>query len=222
VTLLNKFHTLIYFFGAFLIVTGLKLLFAHEDESPKELQDRAIVKFVRRVIPTTEGYRGARLFVKEGGRLMATPLFTTLIVVELSDVMFAVDSIPAVLAVTNDFYVAYTSNIFAILGLRALFFVVSASVERFHYLKPALSFILVFVGVKMVLGALPAASWTLPLLGAVSLPLKIKPMISLSIIVGALLVAIFFSVRLERRHSSDEEDEPGSKPKELISTEPKP
>jgi tellurite resistance protein TerC len=190
VELLHHFHPAIYFFGAFLCYTGVKLLFDKEDEDEQEsnehVKESRVVRLIRRVIPTTDGYRESRLFTFENGRRLATPLFTTLVIVEISDVMFAVDSIPAVLAVTDDFFVAYTSNIFAILGLRALFFVVSAGVEKFHYLKPALSFILLFVGVKMILGALPmpmdVGSWHVE-------SLKLSPGLSLLVILGALTIA---------------------------------
>jgi tellurite resistance protein TerC len=201
VELLKHFHTLIYVFGGFLVYTGVRFLFEREGKV-EDVMGRRSVRLVRWLIPTTDGYRDARFFVREGP-LRATPLFTTLIIIELSDVLFALDSIPAVLALTDDFFIAYTSNIFAILGLRSLFFVVAAGVEKFHYLKPALSFILVFVGVKMVLGALPPFDppkvLSLPLLGDVTIEsLKIKPGISLGIIVLALLVAALLSIRAKR------------------------
>jgi tellurite resistance protein TerC len=183
---LRTLHVLIYVLGSLLILTGVRLVLEREDdEKPEAVNDWRIVRLVRHLVPTTDGYRGARLFVREAGRVLATPLFATLLIVEISDVMFAIDSIPAVLAISDDFFVMYTSNIFAILGLRALFFLVSAGIEGFRYLKPALAFILVFVGAKMILGARDIV--------------KIDPATSLAVIVVALLVAAFASAHANRK-----------------------
>jgi tellurite resistance protein TerC len=145
--LLHRFHWVIYVFGAFLVLTGVKLLLAG-DASPHPERSAAF-RALRRLVPATPRFDGHRFFTLENGRRVATPLFFALALIELSDVLFAVDSIPAIFAVTDDPYIVFTSNIFAILGLRSLYFLLAGFVERFTYLKPSLAFILVFVGAKM-------------------------------------------------------------------------
>jgi len=145
--LLARFEWFIYVFGAFLVWTGLKIGFQKEKEI--EPDKSLFVRVVKKVFPLTSELRGSHFFVREGGRLMATPLLLVLVVVETTDVVFAVDSIPAVFGVTQHPFIVYTSNIFAILGLRSLFFLVSGVMGKFHYLKPSLAVILVFVGLKM-------------------------------------------------------------------------
>ncbi len=147
--LINEFHWIIYVFGAFLIFTGIRMAL-QKDESVDPSQN-PVVKLFRRFFPVTESYAGDKFFVRHGGKLMATPLFLVLLIVESTDLVFAVDSIPAIFAVTTDPFLVYTSNIFAILGLRSLYFVLAGVIDKFHYLKLGLSFILVFVGVKMVI-----------------------------------------------------------------------
>ncbi len=203
---LHRLHFLIYFFGAFLVYTGVKIVLVREEDEPPSIDDSKLVRFVRRLIPTTSGFRDARLFVREGGRLLATPLFATLVIIELSDVMFALDSIPAVLAMSDDFFIMYTSNIFAILGLRALFFLVAASIERFRYLKPALAFILVFVGVKM-LGRDVLEDW-------------ITPGGSLAVIVLTLAVAGLGSAVVTKREARRARVEGATPPAEPAATTP--
>jgi tellurite resistance protein TerC len=146
--LLQHFHWMMYVFGAFLIYTGGKLLFRAEEESNPE--DNPALKLARRYIRTTSDYHGDHFWVMQEGKRFATPLFLVLIVIELTDVIFAVDSVPAVLAISNDTYVVYASNIMAILGLRALYFVLSGMMGRFHYLGTGLALILLFIGLKMV------------------------------------------------------------------------
>ncbi|HSK76014.1 MAG TPA: TerC family protein [Thermoanaerobaculia bacterium] len=147
--LLAKFHWIIYLFGAFLILTGLKMAIFRDAEIHPE--NNPLLKLVRRLIPVTNEYRKDHFFVREGGRLLATPLFLVLVLVESTDLVFAVDSIPAIFAVTNDPFLVYTSNVFAILGLRSLYFVLAGVMSKFVYLKLGLSGVLVFVGVKMTL-----------------------------------------------------------------------
>jgi tellurite resistance protein TerC len=147
--LLHRFHWMMYVFGAFLVYTGGKLLFKEEEDANPE--DNPALKFARRYIRTTSEYHGDRFWVVENGKRFATPLFLVLIVIELTDVIFAVDSVPAVLAISHDSYVVYTSNIMAILGLRALYFVLSGMMGRFHHLGTGLALILIFIGLKMVL-----------------------------------------------------------------------
>lgn len=157
VFLIAKFHWILYVFGILLIVTGIRMAF-HREET-LEVDELWIVRLVRRFIPLTEGWRNGRFFVKESGRWLATPLLLVVAVIEATDVVFAIDSIPAVFAVTRDPFIVYTSNVFAILGLRALFFLIAGIIPLFHYLKVALSFILSFVGVKMLVAD---TAWKIP------------------------------------------------------------
>jgi tellurite resistance protein TerC len=147
--MLARFHWLIYVFGAFLIFTGIKLFVNRGKEEHPERS--ALMRLARRWIPSTPALHGERFFVRENGRWLATPLFMALIMVEIADVIFAVDSIPAIFAVTSDPFIVFTSNIFAILGLRSLFFLVAGLVDKFVYLKVGLAAVLVFVGAKMTL-----------------------------------------------------------------------
>jgi tellurite resistance protein TerC len=149
ITLIEKFHWVIYIMGAFLIVTGIRMAIQKDEEIHPERNP--VLRLVRRFVPVTEGYEGGSFFVRRAGRLLATPLFIVVLVVETTDVIFAVDSIPAILAVTLDPFIVYTSNVFAILGLRALYFALAGVMQLFHYLPYGLSCILVFVGIKMLL-----------------------------------------------------------------------
>ena len=148
VVLITKFAWIIYVFGAFLILTGIKMIVKREEQIHPE-QNR-VVKLFKRFMPVTRDFRGNHFFVRENGILMATPLFVVLLLVEMSDVIFAVDSIPAIFAVTKDPFILYTSNVFAILGLRSLYFALSGVLDKFHYLKVGLGVVLSFVGVKML------------------------------------------------------------------------
>ncbi len=147
--LIKQFHWIIYIFGAFLIFTGIRMA-RHKDEEVHP-ERNPLIRLVRRRLPVTENYEGSHFFVRRDGVLMATPLFIVLLMVESTDLIFAVDSIPAIFAVTTDPLIVYTSNVFAILGLRSLYFVLRGAVDKFHYLKPALAAVLTFVGLKMVL-----------------------------------------------------------------------
>lgn len=146
--LIRKFHWIIYIFGVFLVYSGLKL-FRGEDASV-EPEKNPVLRLFRRFMPVTEDYEGERFFVRRMG-LYATPLLIVLLAVETTDLLFATDSIPAVLAITLNAFVVYTSNVFAILGLRSMYFVLAAMMELFHYLHYGLSVVLIFVGVKMLL-----------------------------------------------------------------------
>jgi tellurite resistance protein TerC len=147
--LLTNFHWMIYVFGGFLIFTGIKLLFAGEEKI--EPEKNPAVRLVRRLMNVTPDYHGQQFFIRKDGRLWGTPLRLVLVVVETTDVIFAVDSIPAIFAITLDPFIVYTSNVFAILGLRALFFLLAGVMDMFRYLKVGLSFVLCFVGIKMVI-----------------------------------------------------------------------
>ena len=179
--LLARFHWLVYAFGAFLVLTGVKLfLDRHEIPHPEK---GAAMRLARRFIPSTPRLHGARLFAVEDGRRVATPLFMALLLVEVTDVVFAVDSIPAIFAITQDPFIVFTSNIFAILGLRSLFFLLAGLVHRFRYLKVGLSAVLVFVGAKMA---------------AVDL-VKVPPAVSLAVIAALLGISVAASLWTSRR-----------------------
>jgi tellurite resistance protein TerC len=147
--LLATFHWVTYIFGAILVITALRLVFAGDEDPHPERNP--ILKVFRKVFRVTKEYEGTRFLTRRDGVWFATPLLMVLVVIEASDVVFAVDSIPAVFAITRDVFIVYTSNIFAIFGLRALCFVVASLVQRLHYLKPGLAGILAFVGVKMLI-----------------------------------------------------------------------
>jgi len=146
--ILEAFHWVIYLFGAFLVVTGVKML-RSVDQEP-DLAGNRLTRFMRRRFRVTEGYEDERFVVLRQGRAYITPLLIVLVLVEFSDVVFALDSIPAIFAITRDPFLVYTSNVFAILGLRALFFALTGIIHRFHYLKYGLSVVLVVVGLKML------------------------------------------------------------------------
>ena len=147
VTLINRFHWIIYVFGALLIYSGFKLLRQGETEIHPE--HNPILRIFRRYVPVTKDYVGDKFFIRKPG-LFATPLFVVLLVVETTDVLFAVDSIPAVLAITRDAFIVYTSNVFAIMGLRSMYFALAGLIEMFRYLHYGLAVVLMFVGVKMI------------------------------------------------------------------------
>ncbi len=147
--LLESYHWVVYIFGAFLIYTGYKL--ATEGEKEVHPEDNPIIKWTRKILPVTDNYHDGNFFIRNKGKLMATPLFIVLIMIETTDIVFALDSIPAILAITTDQFIVFTSNAFAILGLRALYFSLAGIMKIFHYLHYALAAILAFVGVKMIL-----------------------------------------------------------------------
>lgn len=148
-TLLKEFHWIIYIFGAFLIFTGIKMALHRNEEVHPE--NNPLIKLLRRIMPVSENYEGDQFFIRRAGKLIATPLLLVLLMVESTDLIFAVDSIPAIFAVTNDPFIVYTSNVFAILGLRSLYFLLANVMDKFQYLKIGLACVLTFVGVKMVL-----------------------------------------------------------------------
>jgi tellurite resistance protein TerC len=148
VTLINRLHWVIYLFGAFLVYTGFRLFKQQETEIHPE--NNPVLKLFRRFVPIAPQYEGRKFFIKRGAQWIATPLAVVLVVVETTDLMFATDSIPAILAVTRDPFIVYTSNVFAILGLRSLYFALAGMMEVFHYLHYGLSIILIFIGVKML------------------------------------------------------------------------
>lgn len=177
ISLIHHFEWIIYLFGAFLIYTGFKLAKGEEKEIKPE--HNPIINFFKKILPVSNGFHDGKFFIREKGLLMATPLFIALLMVESTDVMFAVDSIPAVLAISNDPFIVYTSNIFAILGLRALYFALSGVMQMFVYLNYGLAFLLSYIGVKML----------------ISHYIKIPIFISLGIIFVTLCLAIFLSLK---------------------------
>ncbi len=175
--LIERFTWIIYIFGAFLILTGIKMIVKREEEIHPERNP--LVRWFKKLMPVTNDYRGDKFFVRENGVRHATPLFVVLLLVEFSDLIFAVDSIPAIFAVTKDPFIVYTSNVFAILGLRSLYFALAGVMDKFHYLKIGLGVVLAFVGVKMLLG---------------HTPYKIDTLLSLGVIVAVLATSIIVSL----------------------------
>jgi tellurite resistance protein TerC len=149
IVVIHAFEWIIYVFGGFLVVTGVRLWFQKEQEIHPERNP--ILRLLQRVFQVTKGYENGHFFIRNNGKLLATPLFIVLVVIESTDVIFALDSIPAILAITLDPFIVYSSNVFAILGLRALYFMLAGARERFEYLHFGLAAILVFVGAKMIL-----------------------------------------------------------------------
>ncbi len=174
--LLNRFHWMIYVFGALLVATGIKMLAFHG--SQLDLEGNIVLRAIRRLVPMTGGYREDRFVVREGGRWLATPLAAVLVMVEATDLIFAVDSIPAIIAITRDPFIVLTSNVFAILGLRSLYFALAGMMDRFVYLTHGLAAILVFVGAKMALS------------GQVKIPIALSLGVVALILAGAIAASI--------------------------------
>lgn len=149
--LIKEFHWILYFFGAFLVLTSIKMLLAINKKP--DLTTNRIVLFMQKHFRVTDGYHAERFFVRKGKQTWITPLFIVLVLIEITDLVFAVDSIPAIFAITHDPFIVYTSNVFAILGLRALYFALAGIIHRFHYLKYGLSLVLMLVGIKMLLNS---------------------------------------------------------------------
>ncbi|SFO97564.1 tellurite resistance protein TerC [Ectopseudomonas composti] len=190
--LLHEFSWILYVFGVFLFFTGVKMLFSKLDDAP-DLQNNVLVKFLRKHLRVTDDLHGERFFVRQDdgkGRsvLWVTPLFLALILIECADLMFAIDSVPAIFAITQDPFIVYTSNIFAILGLRALYFALAALIHRFAYLKYALALVLVFIGAKIFL------------VGIIG---KIPAVVSLSVTLGLLIGGVLLSLYKTRGQSPE-------------------
>lgn len=191
--LLENFHWVFYVFGAFLVFTGLRMAISREKEIAPE--KNPALRLVRRLVPVTEDYVRDRFVVKQAGKLLVTPLLLTLVIVETTDLIFALDSIPAIFAVTQDPFIVYTSNVFAILGLRSLYFVFAGAMSQFHYLKFGLAVILVYVGVKMLVSDLfHVSEWISLLFIAVVLTLTV-------------LASLLRTRRLNHAHQKEEERE---------------
>ena len=184
VELIHRFHWLIYIFGAFLVITGIRMLTSGEikidpDKNP-------LIRFFRKFFPVTDSFEGDQFFVVKNGKRWITPLFLVVVIIETTDLIFAVDSIPAILAISEDAFIVYTSNVFAILGLRSLYFALAGIEKNFHYLKYALSAILVFVGVKMCI-----ADW-----------IKIPVEMSLIIIAFVLMISVLMSFIFPKKETA--------------------
>ena len=176
-TLVSEFHWILYIFGAFLLFSGIKMFKSGEDSG--DIENNFIIKFLRRNFKITDNYHGEKFFVKIDGKTWITPLFVVLIFIEFTDLIFAVDSIPAIFAVTTDPFIVYTSNIFAILGLRALFFILADMADRFELLKYGLAIILMFIGVKLLIMEF----------------FKIPILLSLGFVIGVLAISIIASIK---------------------------
>ena len=198
--MVERFEWVLGLFGLFLLYTGAKM-FSHDDDQMTDPSRNIIVRWFRRLYPVTDGMREGRFFVIENGRRMATPLFVTLLVIETTDVAFAVDSIPAVFSVSRDPFIVLTSNIFAILGLRALYFALAAVAKYFKLLKYGLGIILIFVGVKMLLAMNEYVNELGSLAGLdVHVPhVEIPTPVSLAVIFGVLLLSMLLSVAFTGR-----------------------
>jgi tellurite resistance protein TerC len=186
--LLERFHFLVYLLGAFLIYTAIKLLTQKEIEV--EPERNPIVRFARKIIPVAPEYEGASFFKRTNGVLFATPLLIVLIAIETMDIMFATDSVPAVLAITTDPLIVYASNIFAILGLRALFFALAGLFYLFRYLSTGVCIVLAFVGVKMILSILN---------DLFHIPFVIPVLVSLAVVIAILAGSVILSVVLPKK-----------------------
>ena len=182
VALFNAFHWMIYVFGGVLIITAMRMLL-QEEEGQRDLSDNMIVKFCKRILPLTDQYNGNHFFLRKQNRLLATPLFLVLMVINITDIIFAVDSIPAVLAISKNMFIVYTSNVFAILGLRSMYFALSGLVHIFRFLKYGIAAILVFVGIKMIASAY----------------FEISTQITLAIVISVLALSIFFSLMIKAK-----------------------
>lgn len=192
IKLIEKFHWIIYVFGLFLVVSGIKL--ALEKDKEVHPERNPALRLFRRFMPILKHYREERFFVKRSGRYFATPLFVVLLAIETTDIMFALDSIPAILAITTDPFIVYTSNVFAIMGLRSLYFALAGLMRLFHYLHYGLSIVLVFIGLKMLLS------------NFYKFPIEL----TLAIVAGILSISILASIITTKPNTQAPQTNPGS------------
>ena len=190
VALLNRFDWIMYLFGAFLLYTGVKMLVDRKDDSEFNPNDNIVIKTFRKIMPVTDDMSVPHFFVKKNKKNYATPFFLALLFIEASDLVFAVDSIPAVLSVSKEVFIVYTSNIFAILGLRSLYFALSSIMQYFRFLKLALAGILTFIGFKMTINEFTAE---------MGYHFHISNVVSLSVIVGLLAISVAASVLIKEK-----------------------
>lgn len=194
VALIQNFTWIIYIFGAFLIITGIKMVLPHR---PMDPEHHWVIRLARRIMPVSSKPDGDRFFTRENGKRMVTPLFLVLLMIEFTDLVFAVDSIPAILAITDNAFIVYTSNVFAILGLRSLYFALAGMADVFHYLKYGLSAILLFVGGKMLAHAISVEQTVIDAAGVattVLVPFKVSTTWSLAVIGSLLALAVIASL----------------------------
>lgn len=182
VSIINVFHWVLYLFGAILIVSGIKIIF--KGEGNENFKESKIIKWVNKIIPITDTLEGNKFFIKKDKVLYATPLFAVLLIVEFTDVIFAIDSIPAIFSITIDPFIVYTSNIFAIMGLRSMYFVLSNMQEKFKYMKYGVSLVLIFTGIKLLI---------------LYFNIKIPIELSLGIIFFILIISIFASIAITKK-----------------------
>jgi TerC family integral membrane protein len=185
VALVHRFHWILYIFGAFLVYSGFKLMGEGQEEQVDPSRN-IVLKLARKFIPVTESYAGRKFFVRREGKSFATPLFIVLLVVETTDILFATDSIPAILAISHDPFIVYTSNVFAILGLRSIFFALSGLMKLFHYLNYGLAVVLIFIGAKML----------------VSMKYQIPTWIALLVIAVVLGISVLASILFPKEHAA--------------------
>ena len=182
--LIQQFHWILYVFGAFLVITGIKML--RGGDEPPDLENNGLIRWVRKHLPITAGYRQSHFMVHENGKRWFTPLFVVVVMIGITDVIFAVDSIPAIFAITDDPFIVLSSNVFAVLGLRALFFMLAGMVDRFHLLSYGLAGVLIFIGIKMLIADL----WHIPVaaaLGVVALAIG-----------GSMVASLIWPARKDR------------------------
>ena len=187
--LIHKFHAILYIFGVFLIYTGVRIYFEDGDEKI-EPEKNPIMKFCRKFLPITKDEHGGHFVVREAGKLMFTPLFLVIVLIETTDLIFAVDSIPAAFAITRNEFLIYTSNIFAVMGLRAMFFLLAGIIDKFYLLQKGLSIILFFIGAKMLLEIFD---------------IRVNVYLSFSVIIATLTLSIIFSVLVPRKSKAENE-----------------
>jgi tellurite resistance protein TerC len=190
ITLLETFHWMIYLFGAFLIFTALRMLMQRK-EKKIEVEKNIAIRALRKLMPVDFELKDTRFFIRKDDVLYATPLIVALVIIEFTDLLFALDSIPAILAITTDSFIVVTSNIFAILGLRSLYFLLAGMMEKFYYLKPGLIAILLFIGIKMI----------------ISEEIQIPTSLSLGVVLGILGIALAFSFIRTKRINGQQETE---------------
>lgn len=182
VTIINMFHWVLYIFGAILIISGVKMMVKHDENI--NFKESKVIKLLNKIIPVTDNLEGQKFFIKKDNLLYVTPLFAVLILIEFTDIIFAIDSIPAIFSITTDPFIVYTSNIFAILGLRSMYFVLGNLHEKFKYVKYGVALILTFTGIK---------------LSALIFHIKIPIEISLGVILSILILSIIASVIISKK-----------------------
>jgi tellurite resistance protein TerC len=194
VALITKFGWVMYIFGAFLVYSGIHMLFQKEEEENFNPNKNIVIRLFRKIMPVSNENHKHKFFIRLNGKVHATTFFVALLFIEVSDVIFAIDSIPAVLSISKDTFIIFTSNIFAILGLRSLYFALNGVMKYFYYLKYALAVILSFIGIKMCINELNVEFGYL---------FKISNWVSLSVIIGTLVVSIIFSILVKKRREAE-------------------